>query len=392
MARKYGQVAQISKNFYDYNYIITGVTSIGKTHLVHHLGIEASNSNEGTFIITCGREPKPLHIPNNPFFEHATTFKEVLDIVKDISENRDEYPNTKFIAFDSLDELYRITEDYVIKEWNNQCKIDERAKSISQAYKGFQKGENRVCDLVVKVLGMIEDADLHWIIISHTKNKTQTDMYSGVSFEQITSSVDAKYYNVVKDKANLVATCYYEKEIADIEEVKDAFSKKMKKKGNLISQKKIIVFRDDDNAIDCKSHFAFIEPKIDFSVENFIKAVTDAIEKQANATTNIPVPAATTKQPIEQPVKKEEPSLETEEVFDPDEYEDITAEPDEVTDEPVKEEVDKDALMAEIRAKFSKADKETKAKVKQLLKDSGVAKLDDSLSISELNTINTILG
>jgi hypothetical protein len=75
-----------------------------------------------------------------------------------------------------------------------------------------------------------------------------------------------------------------------------------------------------------------------------------------------------------------------------DEYEDITAEPDEVTDEPMKEEVDKDALMAEIRAKFSKADKETKVKVKQLLKDSGVAKLDDSLSISELNTINTILG
>ena len=75
-----------------------------------------------------------------------------------------------------------------------------------------------------------------------------------------------------------------------------------------------------------------------------------------------------------------------------DEYEDITAEPDEVTDEPVKEEVDKDALMAEIRTKFSKADKETKKKVKRLLTDSGVAKLDDSLSISELNTINTILG
>lgn len=377
MARKYGQVAKISKNFYDYNYIITGVASIGKTHLVHHLGIAASNSNEGTFIITCGREPKPTHIPNNPFYEHAVTFKDVLDIIKDVTENKSDYPNTKFIAFDSLDELYRIAEQYVITEWNNQCKIDERAKSISQAYKGFQKGENRVCDLVVKVLGMIEDAGLHWIIISHTKNKTQTDMYSGVSFEQITSSVDAKYYNVVKDKANLVATCYYEKEIADIEEVKDAFSKKMKKKGNLISQKKIIVFRDDDNAIDCKSHFAYIEPKIDFSVENFIKAVTDAIERQATGST---IPTNTN--------NKIEESINTTKTEDEDSDIDLDIFEDEATEEEI---VNKEELMAEIRGLFSKADKDTKTRVKNELKSFGASKLDDSLTVEQLNTIKSIL-
>lgn len=378
MARKYGQVAKISKNFYDYNYIITGVASIGKTHLVHHLGIAASNSNEGTFIITCGREPKPTHIPNNPFYEHAVTFKDVLDIIKDVTENKNDYPNTKFIAFDSLDELYRIAEQYVITEWNNQCKIDERAKSISQAYKGFQKGENRVCDLVVKVLGMIEDAGLHWIIISHTKNKTQTDMYSGVSFEQITSSVDAKYYNVVKDKANLVATCYYEKEIADIEEVKDAFSKKMKKKGNLISQKKIIVFRDDDNAIDCKSHFAYIEPKIDFSVENFIKAVTDAIERQATGST---APTNTN--------NKIEELVNTAKAEDEDSDIDLDIFEGEVTEE---ESVNKEELMAEIRSLFLKADKDTKTRVKNELKSFGASKLDDSLTIEQLNTIKSILN
>ena len=381
MARKYGQVAKISKNFFDYNYIITGVASIGKTHLVHHLGLKASGSNEGTFIITCGREPKPTHIPNNPFYEHAVTFKEVLDIIKDVTENKTDYPNTKFIAFDSLDELYRIAEQYVITEWNNQCKIDERAKSISQAYKGFQKGENRVCDLVVKVLGMIEDAGLHWIIISHTKNKTQTDMYSGVSFEQITSSVDAKYYNVVKDKANLVATCYYEKEIADIEEVKDAFTKKMKKKGNLISQKKIIVFRDDDNAIDCKSHFAYIEPKIDFSVENFVKAVTDAIERQATGT-NVVAANKTEEKPVEDTIVGEPEIAETEEVnidiFDEDETEEV-------------EPVNKDELMSEIRKLFKTANNDSKTRVKNELKSFGASKLDDSLSIEQLNTIKAIL-
>ena len=287
MARKFNSTYHISENFYDYNYIINGVAGIGKTYLAHHLGIAASKSNEGTFIITCGREPEPTHIPDNPFGSHAKTFNEVNSIIKELVDNKAEYPHTKFIAFDSIDELFRIAEQYVITEWNNSCNLDEKAKSISQAYKGFQKGENRVCEIIVNMFGKITDAGYRVIFIGHTKMKTTSDIYSGVSFDQITCAIDSKYYNLIKDKVNLVATCYYEKEIADIEEVKDAFTKKMKKKGNLISQKKVIVFADDDNAIDTKSHFSKIVPKIDFSTEGFVKAVEDAIKAQKDCNNNV---------------------------------------------------------------------------------------------------------
>ena len=381
MARKYGQTAVMGEKFYNYNYIINGVAAIGKTHLAHHLGVAASGSNEGTFIITCGREPIPEHIPNSPFYEHAKTFKQVLDIVKEITTNKADYPDTKFIAFDSVDELFRIAEQYVIKEWNDNCKIDERAKSISQAYKGFQKGENRVCDLVVGILGQITDAGYRVIFIGHTKTKTTSDMYSGVSFDQITCSVDNKYYNLIKDKVNLVATCYYEKEIADIEEVKDAFSKKMKKKGNLISQKKVIVFADDDNAIDTKSHFANIVPKIDFSVDGFITAVEDAIAAQKNSV------IVTTKAKTSSSVKEEKADDEV--PFDEDLAEQIESEND--AEETVSNEINKSALMDDIRAKFKTADKEIKAQVKAILTEKGSGKLDDSLSVDVLNDIKDIL-
>ena len=364
MARKYGKTAVMGEHFYDYNYIINGVAAIGKTHLAHHLGIAATGSNEGTFIITCGREPEPTHIPNSPFYEHAKTFKEVMDIVKELTTNKAEYPNTKFIAIDSIDEIFRIAEDYVIAEWNNICKIDERAKSISQAYKGFQKGENRVCDLIVKLLGNITDAGYKVIFIGHTKQKTSSDIYSGVSFDQITCSVDNKYYNVIKDKVNLVATCYYEKEIADIEEVKDAFSKKLKKKGNLISQKKVIVFADDDNAIDTKSHFAQIVPKIDFSVDGFVKAVEDAILAQKNGTT----------------IKVETPIIE-----------ESSIDTDKTPIEETTEAVDKYALMDDIRTRFKSAGDDTKKQIKAILKEKGNGKLDDSLGINVLNKISAIL-
>ena len=147
----------------------------------------------------------------------------------------------------------------------------------------------------------------------------------------------------------------------------------------IVSESRRIKFRDESYCVDSKSRFPEIAPEISLDADEFIKALQDAIDAEAKKNSSVTTTAV--KKPVEQPV-----------VESIDEYEDITAEPDEVTDEPMKEEVDKDALMAEIRAKFSKADKETKAKVKQLLKDSGVAKLDDSLSISELNTINTILG
>ncbi len=376
MERKYGKTAVMGEHFYDYNYIINGVAAIGKTHLAHHLGIAATGSNEGTFIITCGREPEPTHIPNSPFYEHAKTFKEVMDIVKELITNKAEYPNTKFIAIDSIDEIFRIAEDYVVTEWNNVCKIDEKAKSISQAYKGFQKGENRVCDLIVKLLGAITDAGYKVIFIGHTKQKTSSDIYSGVSFDQITCSVDNKYYNIIKDKVNLVATCYYEKEIADIEEVRDAFSKKMKKKGNLISQKKVIVFQDDDNAIDTKSHFAQIVPKIDFSVEGFVKAVEDAIKAQKSDSvtkiTSASIPSPTV----------------VEEVID--DIDDNMSVADEIKPE-VSNGVDKSALMDEIRTKFKSASADIKKQIKAILTEKGSGKLDDSLNISVLNEISAIL-
>jgi hypothetical protein len=43
-----------------------------------------------------------------------------------------------------------------------------------------------------------------------------------------------------------------------------------------------MVFADDDNAIDTKSHFEYIESKIDFNAENFVHAVEDAIAIKLN--------------------------------------------------------------------------------------------------------------
>lgn len=389
MARKFGTINKMSENFADYSYIINGVGGIGKTTLVYEIGKIITGSDEGTFIITCGGENKPKHIPG-AFGDVAPDFKVFCAIVKELCDNKAEYPDTKFVAIDSLDEYARICENFVVAEWNTTCDINERAKSIAQAYKGYQKGENRACDLMIQQVMKLQNAGYSILEIGHTKTKLKEDVLTKVQFEQLTCNLDNKYYNALKDKVNLVAMCYWENLVENIEEKKNAFTKKMDKVGELADRKRVMVFADDDNAIDTKTHFEYITHKIDLSAEGFIKAVEEAIAIKLGKSEDKPTKSTKKKstkkpEPIDEPVEKsfnitdscidELPIVE--DIFDEPEDEDVVAP------------VDKDVLTA-IRAAFKAADADTKAEVKTILANYG-GKLANEMKPSDVKNIQKIL-
>ena len=389
MARKFGTITKMSEKFEDYSYIINGVGGIGKTTLVYEIGKLITGSDEGTFIITCGGENKPKHIPG-AFGDVAPDFKTFKEIVKELCDNKKEYPDTKFIAIDSLDEYARIVENAVVAEWNSQCDISERAKSIAQAYKGYQKGENRACDLMIQQVVKLQDAGYSIIEIGHTKTKMKEDVITKVQFEQLTCNLENKYYNALKDKVNLVAMCYWENVVENIEEKKNAFTKKMDKVGELTDRKRVMVFADDDNAIDTKTHFEYITHKIDLSAEGFIKAVEEAIAIKLNGGENVEEkkPAAK-KKPA--PVVEEEDlsSIAPDEApFDTDD-DDIFDEP-EVKEEPKLIELDKARLDA-IRAAFRNASPDSKKEVKKYLVNYD-NKLSEKMFENDVKAIEKELG
>ena len=369
--RKFGVTYKMSKKFEDYSYIINGVGGIGKTTLVYEIGKLVTGSNEGTFIITCGGENKPKHIPD-AFGDVAPDFKTFVAIVKELCTNKEAYPDTKFVAIDSLDEYARITENYVVAEWNASCDINERAKSIAQAYKGFQKGENRACDLMIQQVIKLQEAGYSILEIGHTKTKTKSDVITQVQFEQLTCNLDNKYYNALKDKCNLVAMCYFENTIDNVEEKKNAFTKKMVKVGELVDRKRVMVFADDDNAIDCKSHFEYIPHKIDFSARDFVDAVENAIVMKLEAA-NGNAPKKTTKTkavPAPDPVV-EEPHVEDEEDDTPPfEVDDLEVDVD------IEDDYDLDAMRTEIRNKNKAGSADQKKQVKAIIASTG-KKLDE---------------
>ena len=388
MARKFGTINKMSEKFEDYSYIINGVGGIGKTSLVYEIGKIITGSDEGTFIITCGGENRPKHIPG-AFGDVAPDFKTFCAIVKELCDNKAEYPDTKFVAIDSLDEYARIAENYVVAEWNAQCDINERVKSIAQAYKGFQKGESRACDLMIQQVLKLQNAGYSILEIGHTKTKLKEDVVSKVQFEQLTCNLDNKYYNALKDKVNLVAMCYWENVVENIEEKKNAFTKKMDKIGDLTDRKRVMVFADDDNAIDCKSHFEYITHKIDLSAEGFIKAVEDAIAMKLGASDTTATKSTKKKTTKKTTTVVEEPKVEDDVPFNLDD--DIVGEDfnDDVDDEVVTA-VDKDVLAA-IRAAFKSADEDTKANVRVILGNYG-GKLATEMKPTDVKSIQKILG
>lgn len=409
MARKFGVINKMSEKFEDYSYIINGVGGIGKTTLVYEIGKIVTGSNEGTFIITCGGENKPKHIPG-AFGDVAPDFKTFMAITKELCDNKAEYPHTKFVAIDSLDEFARISDNYVVAEWNAQCDINERAKSIAQAYKGYQKGENRSCDLMIQQIIKLQNAGYSILEIGHTKTKLKEDILTKVQFEQLTCNLDNKYYNALKDKVNLVAMCYWENIVENIEEKKNAFTKKMDKVGELTDRKRVMVFADDDNAIDTKTHFEYITHKIDLSAQGFIDAVEEAIAmkigKSAEKTDKKPTSKKSTKKPeaveaypdeeedeltakLRAVVEKAEAKNEDElPPFDVEDDMDIFAEEETVEDEMIT--LDADRLTA-IRNAFKGADASAKAIVKSHLTAYG-NKLSDTMKQSDISAIEEALG
>lgn len=404
--RKFGRINKMKTRFQDYNYIINGEGGVGKTSLAHQLGKEVTGSDEGTFIVTLGGEPAPEHIPN-AFGDVAKDFKTFTLIVKELCENKEAYPDTVFVALDSLDEYARITEEYVIKEWNSQCDITERAKSISQAYKGYQKGENRACTLMIEQVLKLQNAGYKMIEIGHTKVKTKDDPLSDVKYEQLTCNLDNKYYTAMKDKVNLIAMCAFENSVEDIEERKNAFTKKMEKVGSLKSRKRVMIFEDNDVAIDTKTHFEYITPKIELGARNFIDAVEEAIAKKLETVGEAPAKKkSSTKKTVKKPEPVEEDDDELMEQLkamaddlnatqepDTDEFED---EAEDIFDE-VDEDVDEDPIISldaarqsSIKAAYKAADAEIKAQVKKHLANYG-NKLSAEMKASDVNAIEEIL-
>ena len=281
--RQIGTVREVKMDLANYSYLINGVAGVGKTTTVTEIG-QKEYGVDGFLLLTIGQEPEPDHI-GNVWNERATDWDDLEEIIETICEFKNEdYPKLRMVGIDSVDEVFRLAEQKVIELHNKKVtNLADKITTIKSAFGGYQAGESKVTDLVATTLFKLRDYGISPFFIGHTKSKNKKDQMLDIEFEQITSNLDNKYYNCIKDKVNIVMCAYVEREMTDLETMKDAFSKKQKQVGKISNERRVVSFRDEEYAIDVKSHLKYIVPKCELDSDVIIRELKEAIKKQSES-------------------------------------------------------------------------------------------------------------
>jgi ABC-type oligopeptide transport system ATPase subunit len=355
MAKKYGKKNVIKVDPLAYNIGLIGESGIGKTTLAKEV-CEKLYGEDGYMILNIGKEDGIDAIPNASY-EDIPDWETFVDFVDYIIENRNtEYKDLKVLVYDTYDELMRITEPEVVRLHNKE-NPDKKVKTIKAAFGGFQAGEDKAVEIVLDKIWELKRIGIAMFVLGHTKRKTLTDVATGLEYDMLTTNMSNKYFTAMKTKLHVLGIASVNRSIEQ---------KKVKQKigadkvvGKVLDESRIITFRDDNFNIDSKSRFTDIISYIPLDVDEFIKAIEDAIKVAHEKQNNKGDFEATKK---EQEKAKEE-AIEK------------------AVDESQKTKVnvkENEELAEVIKGKFIEATSEQKTKIKEIMDEYGVKSLKDT--------------
>lgn len=342
-----------------YNIGVLGESGIGKSTLIKEM-CERLVGDEGYMALDIGKEDGHDAI-QGIVSEKVEDWEKFSDIVTDIIENKDdEYPNLRTVIIDTYDELCLLAEQEVIRLHNkNRAEDAPRIDSINAAYGGYGRGLEKTIELILDSLWELKKVGVSFIIVAHTKKKDIDDIMTQEQYSILTSNISQKYFTAIKTKLHFLGMAYIDRQI--IQEStgkKNSKTKQEIKKGKITNERRVINFRDDTYSVDSKSRFADIIERIPFDVDEFIKAMQDAIEKERSKSSES-LAEAKKRQKKEEKEAKEKASKYSQ------------AKRENFIDEERNEE-----LVAEIKQVFVDAPDDVKSEIKKLMKTSGYSKFN----------------
>lgn len=285
----YGKKNVIKIDPLSYNIGLIGESGIGKTTIIKEMCEKLTGSNDGYLFLECGKEDGAdaiagINYVNCPEwsadyneFDNSIGFEDVCD---DIIENKTtEYPLLRTVVVDTYDQLIEIAKPEVIR-MHNMENPEKQVKSIKAAFGGYMAGDDKASEIVLNKLWALKKVGVTFIIIGHVKQREQEDVSTGQKYTTLTTNMSMRDFNVIKTKLHFLGVASIDRDI-----VQEKTGKKDKKgkditKGIIAKESRKITFRDDSYSIDSKSRFADIVPEIEFTSDDLIKAITDAIKAE----------------------------------------------------------------------------------------------------------------
>ena len=375
---KFGKKNIVSTDPSTYIIGLLGESGIGKTTTMYK-ACEKLFGEDGYIILDCGKEVGTTCI-DGVVAEPVETYKKFIEVTDDIIKNKEtDYPNLKVVVGDTLDQLFDLAEPYIVKLYNQEHlgeKDFRPAKTINAVEGGFMKGQDRLIDMLLDRIFKLRAVGVGFWYTGHVKNRSNDDIFTGESYDMLTTSMSQRYFNAVKNKTHILGIAYIDRSV-ELEEYgeENPITKKKKTRNKVTAENRKVKFHDSGYTADSKSRFANITEEITLDVDAFITAVTDAIASESGQT-----PTAKPKKAKPAPVKEPEPEIEEEEIVEVVEEYDEPVEEDIFDEEPpfdLDDDFDEEAIKAEIRALHKEADPETKKIVKEILGDKLTAVHDE---------------
>jgi len=186
--------------------------------------------------------------------QDVTTWGEMKQVVRQLKD-----PAVKemfsSVAVDTVDIAGALCEKYVC----SQNGVD----SLSEIPYG--QGWTKVKKEFEEVFRTITQLGYAVVFISHSKDKTFKNK-NGVEYNQIVPTCPTSYNNIAKDAADIYA--YAEKYTENNE------------------SKVRLILRSPDNSAETGCRFKYIAPIINFTYNDLVKALNDAIDKEAQLNNN----------------------------------------------------------------------------------------------------------
>lgn len=158
------------------------------------------------------------------------------------------------VVIDTVDIAAAACEKYICAQ--------EGVDSIGQLPYG--KGWTKVKQELEDTFRAITQLGYAVFFISHAKDKTFTRQ-DGTEYNQIVPTLSNSYNEIVKDMADIYGYAHQER-----------------KEDGTITVK--LTLRSMDGSADTGSRFKYIEPEIDFTYDALVKALNDAIDREARIT------------------------------------------------------------------------------------------------------------
>lgn len=273
---KFGKKNIVKINPLAYNIGLFGESGIGKSTTAVEI-CEKLVGTEGYILLNMGKEDGVDAI-NGAIYENVPDWATYDEIISDIVENKDtDYKNLKVIVLDTIDELELMAQKEVIR-LHNKMNPQKATKMFNATFGGFGAPTQKLSEIVLDSIWKLKSVGINVIVLGHIKRRVKNDVITGEEYDEVTAKISSRLFEDIKTKLHVLGLGVIRRDVEEKVVGEDIMGKN--KTINVTKKaSRVITFRDDSFTIDAKSRFADIVDKIPFNSDEFIKAITDAIQK-----------------------------------------------------------------------------------------------------------------